>query len=64
MTDMHEHVYKELKLFPIKRVHKNYPGTPGDMAFITRQCACKKVVAIDYGKTEDMEIKFKELEAL
>ena len=53
----HDHDYIDWKLYPITRVHKDYEGTAGDKAFLTRVCKCGKVKAVDYGKTSQMRQK-------
>lgn len=63
LNGKHIHVFITLAINPIKRVQKNYYGTPGDKAFLTRKCKCGKVQPISYGATESMELEKERLEA-
>lgn len=61
MKEKHEHVYTEISLFRIVRVHKNYQGTAGDKAILYRKCTCGKGKAFEYGAYKDMQALLKKL---
>lgn len=57
----HKHSYTDLKMFRLLEVQKDYNGTTGDKAILTRACSCGTEKAFEMGKYKDMVALYESL---
>lgn len=61
IKNVHTHKFIIPELIRIIKIdNKNYKGTAGDKAFLSRTCGCGKKQAFEYGDFKEMEKLFKE----